>query len=88
MPPPGRRRGRRGGYVVWRAGYKPRFRVAEVREYRALSALYLGVPFAHVCASIERQVGQGRAIDTAGRMLGRWISDGLVARVLTSPTNA
>lgn len=85
MPPPARRLDRRGGYLVWRSGYVPRFRFAQPREYRSLCELYLGIQFDRVCSLLEAEIGRSEAIEAIGQILGRWLAEGIIAGVEPGP---
>jgi hypothetical protein len=81
MPPAATSLERSGGYLVWRSGYVPRFRLAEAREFRAVDALNLGKSFDEVCAQIEAEAGMEQAIGIIAAMLRQWLADGMVARI-------
>jgi len=53
-------------------------------EYQVISALYLRFTFADACEILRLQLGDDGAIVAAGDMLGRWIGDGLIAKVEAS----
>jgi len=88
MPPAAQQLPQRAGYLVWRSGFTPLFRRAELREYRLLSRLYLGAAFGQACSAIEAETSAEEAVGVIGEILGRWLSDGLVAGVAYAPAAA
>ena len=84
VPPPAATSGEGGAYVVWRRSLTAHFRVVSTLEYQVISALYLRFTFADACEILRLQLGDDGAIVAAGDMLGRWIGDGLIAKVEAS----
>jgi hypothetical protein len=78
----------RAAYVVWRQDFVAHFRLVSLLEYQVMTALYLRFSFAEACEILRLQVGDGAAIVAAGDMLGRWLSDGLIAKVENSSVRA
>jgi hypothetical protein len=72
-------------YVVWRRDFVPRVRVVPISEYQVITALRLRFTFAETCEILRLRMGEERAAATAGEMLGRWLSDGLVAAIEAFP---
>lgn len=77
LPSPG------GHLIVWRKGLSPHFRIVEAAEGGALLALAGGQAFGLLCDQLAHQLGPESAMAQAGEMLGRWLQDGLIARVVT-----
>lgn len=67
--------------IVWRDGLQPRFRVLEHEEAMALAALRDGRTLGDICESLVPLHGEEQAAAEAGAMLGRWIGDGMIARL-------
>jgi hypothetical protein len=67
--------------AVWRNGFAPAFRTLEPMEARAISMIMEGSPFAEICAEVAVEVGEEQGPSVAGNLLGRWLSDGILARI-------
>ncbi|MBN8847497.1 MULTISPECIES: DNA-binding domain-containing protein [unclassified Sphingomonas] len=67
-----------GAILVWRQGYTARFRAIDQYERQALLSIRAGMRFADLCTAMADAFGEEAGIARAGRMLGRWIGDGLI----------
>jgi len=67
--------------LVWRQGLEPVFRRAEQHERDVLAWSAAGQDFAAVCKGLAATLGEDEAITTAGTLLGRWLTEGMIARV-------
>lgn len=67
--------------IVWRKGFVSCFRTAEAGEARALELAREGASFGRLCAILIDEMGEEEGVATAGALLGRWISDGLIVGV-------
>lgn len=65
--------------IVWREGERPVFLLVPEVEGDALSAMLAGATYGDACQKMVSAIGQDRAVETAGAMLGRWLGEGLVA---------
>lgn len=63
---------------VWRQDLSPQFRTIDDAERHALHAAAIGVTFADLCGALAASEGIERATETAGRILGDWLRDGLI----------
>lgn len=88
VPPPAAVLGGPSAYLVWRRDFTSHFRLVSLLEHQVISALCLSLTFAEACEILRRHVGDGAAIVAAGEMLGRWLSDGLIAKVEAPPIAA
>jgi len=59
---------------VWRAGLSPQYRSIDGFEFRALSLALSGLAFGELCQSLAEEA----AIPRLGKLLGRWLQDGLI----------
>jgi hypothetical protein len=80
-PPPSTLLAEPHGYVVWRRGLLPCFRLVPIWEHQIVSALCHGFSFADACEVLRLRFGIERAIKAAGEMLARWLNDELITRV-------
>lgn len=69
------------GYLVWRTGFQSHFRTLDPLEYAALFSIAEGTTFPELCTALVEDVGEETAVALAAEWLGRWIADGLIARV-------
>lgn len=67
--------------LVWRQGLEPVFRRAEAHERDVLAWSAAGEGFAGVCERIAATLGEEAAVTAAGTLLGRWLSEEMVAAV-------
>ena len=81
MPPPAASLKDRQAYVVWRRELRPCFRQIPIFEFQVISALKNGFGFAYACEILRLRFGIDGAIKSAGEMLARWLSDGLISSV-------
>lgn len=65
--------------VVWREGERPVFILIQEEEGDALSAMMQDATYGEACEMLVNRMGEEQAITLAGAMLGRWLSEGLVA---------
>jgi len=70
------------GYVVWRLNLVPRFRVVQLRDYRAIAALHRGMSFGDVCEIFSDDLGETGAAAAAGGLLRTLFDDELVAEII------
>lgn len=68
--------------TVWRHDLMPRFQTVDGDEARALLLAAQGMSFGAICADLASRDGDAdRVAAQAGAMLGRWISEGVLAHV-------
>jgi hypothetical protein len=67
--------------LIWRQGLEPVFRRAEGHEQAVLAWSAAGEGFAAVCERLAATLGEEGAVTTAGTVLGRWLSEDMVAAV-------
>lgn len=67
--------------AVWREGLTAAFRTLEPEEADALQAMRDGMTFGTLCVRLVERLNEERGPGAAGEMLGRWIGDGLIARI-------
>ena len=67
--------------AIWRREYSPTFRTLDPMESQAMSMVSDGRTFGEICRRIIDQVGEAEGTQVAGNLLGRWISEGMVAAV-------
>jgi hypothetical protein len=71
---------------VWRSGFAVYQARMDARESRALASVAAGKPFAATCAVLVRLVGNAEeAAREAGRLVLRWVEDGILARPELDP---
>lgn len=63
--------------LVWRENLRPRCRLIDRDEARALAALARGASFGKLCEALVADRG-AQGVETAGTFLGRWLSSGLL----------
>lgn len=68
-----------GAILVWRHENVSRFRLIETAERDAILLMRPGASFAQLCEQSANALGQTEGVAFAGRLLGRWIGDGLLA---------
>lgn len=67
--------------MVWRQGFEAVMRRADALESQMLDMVRRGLGFAECCGELAAKMGDDAAVDAAGTVLGRWIAEGLVARL-------
>ncbi len=67
--------------LIWRQGLEPVFRRAEAHECDVLNWSAAGEGFAAVCERLAASLGDEAAVTTAGTLLGRWLSEEMIAAV-------
>ena len=67
--------------AIWRREYSPTFRTLDPMESQVMSMVADGRTFGEICRVIIDQVGEAEGTQVAGNLLGRWISEGMVAAV-------
>ncbi|MEO7410953.1 MAG: DNA-binding domain-containing protein [Sphingomicrobium sp.] len=65
--------------LIWRHVLKSRFRMLGASEASSLALMRSGGTFEQLCAALVLAHGDAAGVEAAGTMLGRWITDGLVA---------
>ena len=80
-PPPAEPVAAGTALLVWRQGLEPVFRRAEAYEREVLAWSSAGEGFAAVCERLAATLGEEAAVTTAGTLLGRWLSEEMVAAV-------
>lgn len=69
--------------LVWREGERATFMMGTAEEARAFAALASGMPYGELCLMLARENASVEAAQQAamraGAMLGRWLSEGLIA---------
>ena len=66
--------------LVWRQDFTPCFRTADPAEVEAIMHLSMRGKFADLCSALVERLGETTGPELAGKMLGQWFGDGLVAR--------
>jgi hypothetical protein len=64
--------------VIWRKSQSPHFRSLSSIECWALHLIENGKTFGHLCEQIDQQHPEVDAVETAGRLLGQWLTDQLL----------
>jgi hypothetical protein len=67
--------------AIWRREYSPTFRTLDPMESQVMSMVADGRTFGEICRVIIDEVGEAEGTQVAGNLLGRWISEGMVAAV-------
>jgi hypothetical protein len=67
--------------MVWRQGFEAVMRRADKVEAQVLDMARRGLTFAESCGELADRIGEGAAVEAAGTVLGRFVADGLVARM-------
>ncbi|MEI6641092.1 MAG: DNA-binding domain-containing protein [Novosphingobium sp.] len=80
-PPPAETAEHGTALLVWRQGLEPVFRRAEAHERDVLAWSAAGQGFAAICERLAETLGEEAAVTAAGTLLGRWLSEGMVAAV-------
>lgn len=70
------------GWIIWRRGLESFFRSLEVSEAWALDALRSGANFAEICGGLTEWVDELNAAQHAAELLKRWVTEGLVSRLV------
>jgi len=68
--------------LVWREGLIPVFRLTETLEARGLAVMITGGSFGDLCAALQAAVPGDDVAKTAGTMLGKWLADGHILKVV------
>jgi hypothetical protein len=71
--------------IVWRRGAGVHYRNLEDVETDALALLQKGVSFAAICEAIETAHSGSDHVALIGRLLARWLADGIIMRADTRP---
>ena len=71
--------------LVWRHDKVSRFRATGREELAALFLSCAGTPFAGLCATLVDAYGEEAGVASAGTLLGRWLSDGMIGDVTAQP---
>ncbi|WP_010184656.1 HvfC/BufC N-terminal domain-containing protein [Sphingomonas sp. PAMC 26605] len=70
------------GWVrVWKVELQPHFATIERTEMDAIQLAASGLSFAALCDRLADTVGVEDAVDAAGRYLGAWLQDGVIADI-------
>jgi hypothetical protein len=80
-PPPAETAEHGTALLVWRQGLEPVFRRAEAHERDVLAWSATGQGFAAICEKLATTLGEEAAVTAAGTLLGRCLSEGMVAAV-------
>lgn len=67
--------------IVWREGEQPTFIMASAYDGEAIAALQRGATYGAVVAELSDRLGEARAVEEAGAMLGRWLQNGMIAAI-------
>lgn len=70
---------------VWRHGLSAQFRTIDAAEERALRLVLDGADFPGLCAILSAELGEEDGPAEAGRILGLWLQDGLIADISDHP---
>jgi hypothetical protein len=71
--------------IVWRQGASVHYRVLEDAETDALILLQKGTSFAAICEAIEIANSSSDQVALIGRLLARWLADGIIMRAGAKP---
>jgi hypothetical protein len=74
-----------GAILVWRQDQISQFRAIDTAESSALLLARGGMTFSALCSASVKTHGEAAGVTLAGTLLGRWLSDGLVVGVSTTP---
>lgn len=69
------------GWLIWRKGYVPFYRVLPPEEAWALAAAAKGRSFGELCEGLRRRVGGAQAAQRAAQLLKGWLAEGLVRAI-------
>ncbi|MFN4019830.1 MAG: putative DNA-binding domain-containing protein [Erythrobacter sp.] len=67
--------------LVWREGLRPVFRLMEEADGAAVAIATGGGTFGEICAALVARLGPDEGTARAGRLLGQWLQEGLLARL-------
>jgi hypothetical protein len=67
--------------AIWRKEYSPTFRTLEPVEARAIFMASDGRTFGAICAVFIHEFGEVDGPQVAGRLMGRWITEGMIGSV-------
>lgn len=70
-----------GAVLVWRHAMVSRFRAVDGDELEALVLARAGMPFGDLCGVLVDRHGEEAGVALAGRLLGAWLSDGLLCGI-------
>jgi hypothetical protein len=70
-----------GAVLVWRQGFEPVMRRADADESVVLQQSLAGASFAQICETMATGGDPADAVTRAGTVLGRWLAEGLIARI-------
>lgn len=84
-PPPSEMLAEAGAILVWRHEQVSSFRTIDQVEHQALLGARAGMPFSDLCEALIELEGEAEGIARAGRLLGQWIADGLIAATCDLP---
>ena len=71
-----------GLVLVWRQGFEPVMRRADGDEALMLRAVDEGQGFGAICAGFAEHGDPAEAVTRAGTVLGRWLAEGLIAKIV------
>ncbi|MEO7557491.1 MAG: DNA-binding domain-containing protein [Gammaproteobacteria bacterium] len=71
-------------WLIWRRELATYFRSLTAHEAWALDTVRAGENFSTLCAGLCAWVAEDQAAATAAGLLHRWVSDGLISRILLS----
>lgn len=72
--------------MVWRQGQHVHYRNLEAAETSALAILREGTSFAAICEAIAAANSESNQVALIGRLLGQWLSDGIIVHPDRLPT--
>lgn len=81
IPPAAEMLPARAALLVWRQDYTPSFRTIDEDERQALERMLSGATFGELCLAEVDHWGADEGVSRAGKFLGQWLHDGLVAGV-------
>ena len=70
--------------LIWRQDLRSQFRLLDDDEATGLALMQSGATFEDLCAALVRSRGDEGGVAAAGNMLGRWMTDALVADVASA----
>ena len=71
------------GLAVWREQLTPVFQLIDLMELECLEAVASGDSYGECCETLVRALGEAAAIPYAGAMLGRWLGNGWITKLIT-----
>jgi len=80
-PPPAQMLDAPASLLVWRQDGTSCFRTVDALESEALRLARAGTSYGAICHHVVERLGEGEGVLMAGRLLGQWVSEGLIVSV-------